>query len=158
RYSYLQYRSGVPQLDDPKVRQAIAYAIPYDQILEDVYQGTALRAQTVGIWIENSFPDSSPYEYDLDKAKELLAESGYPDGFTVNLLYSLANPGPENEQVAVLIADSLKDLGITVNLQKPSSEAAFTTSNSAGEFEMVLAGISPGATDSGYAVFVMGNT
>ena len=156
RFSYLQFRAGVEPLDNEQVRQALAYAIPYEQILKDVYKDTSLPAKTVGTWLPNSHPDSSPYEYDLDKAKELLEDAGYGDGFTVSLSYSLVNPGPENEQVAILIADSFKDIGVTVNLQKPSSEAAFTTSYSAGEFEMAIAGLSPGAPDAGYAVFVMG--
>jgi len=158
RFSYLQYRAGIEPLDNQLVREAISYAIPYEQILEDVYYGTSLPAKTPSTWLPNAFPELSPYEYDLDKAQELLAEAGYGDGFTVSLTYSTANPGPENEQVAILIADSLKDIGVTVNLQKPSSEAAFTTSYNAGEFEMALAGLSPGAPDAGYALFVMGNT
>src|SRR5690606_24399436 len=128
------FRAGVEELDNQQVRQALAYAIPYDTILEDVYQGTALPASTVGTWLPNAHADGSPYKYDLDKAKELLDEAGYGDGFSVNLSYSLVNPGPENEQVAVLIADSFKDIGVTVNLQRPSSEADFTTAYNAGEF------------------------
>src|SRR5262249_49100828 len=125
RFSYLQYRAGVAELDNKLVRQAISYAIPYDKILQDVYYGTSLAAKTPGTWLPNSDPTSSPYTYDLAKAKQLLAQAGYPNGFSVSLSYSLANPGPENEQVAVLIADSLKQIGVTVKLEKPSSEAAF---------------------------------
>jgi peptide/nickel transport system substrate-binding protein len=158
RFSYLQYRAGVKELDDKKVRQAISYAIPYDQILKDVYYGTSLAAKTPATWLPNADPTASPYTYDLKKAKQLLGQSAFPDGFSVGLTYSTANPGPENEQVAILIADSLKKIGITVNLQKPSSEAAFTTSYNAGQFDMALAGLSPGAPDSGYAVNVMGNS
>jgi peptide/nickel transport system substrate-binding protein len=154
RFSYLQYRAGVPELDNQKVRQALAYAIPYDTILSDVYNNTALPAKTVGTWLPNA--DSSPYTYNLDKAKQLLAEAGYKAGFTVNLSYSLVNPGPENEQVAVLIADSFAKIGVTVKLQKSSSEAEFTTAYNKGQFQMAIAGLSPGAPDAGYAVFVMG--
>jgi peptide/nickel transport system substrate-binding protein len=158
RFSYLQYRAGVKPLDDQLVRQAISYAIPYDTILKDVYYDTALPAKTPGTWLANADPDASPYSYDLDKAKQLLDQAGYGDGFDVSLSYSLANPGPENEQVAILIADSLKKIGVNVSLKKPSSEAAFTTSYNAGDFQMALAGLSPGAPDAGYAVYVMGNT
>lgn len=158
RYSYLQYRAGVEPLDNKLVRQAISYAIPYDRIIKDVYRDTTLAARTPSIWLPNAFPELSPYTYDLEKAKQLLAEAGYANGFTVNLTYSMANPGPENEQVAILIADSLRQIGVTVNLQKPSSEAAFTTSMNASEFEMIIAGISPGAPDAGYALYVMGHS
>lgn len=155
RFSYLQYRAGIKELDNKLVRQAISYAIPYDTILKDVYYGTSLAAKTPGTWLPNADPAASPYTYDLAKAKALLTQAGYPNGFTVGLSYSLANPGPENEQVAVLIADSLRQIGVTVKLEKPSSEAAFTTSYNAGEFQMALAGLSPGAPDAGYALFAM---
>lgn len=156
RFSYLQFRAGFEPLDNEQVRQALGYAIPYDTILSDVYNDTALPAKTVGTYLAGADPESSPYEYDLDKAADLLADAGYEDGFTVNLSYSMANPGPENEQVAVLIADSFGEIGVTVNLIKPSSEAEFTTAYNKGEFQMAIAGLSPGAPDAGYAVFVMG--
>lgn len=158
RFSYLQYRAGVEPLDNKLVRQALSYAIPYDTILKDVYHDTALPAKTPGTWLANAEPGASPYEYNLDKARDLLAEAGYPEGFSVGLSYSLANPGPENEQVAILIADSFKQIGVTVELRKPSSEAAFTTSYNAGEFEIALAGLSPGAPDAGYVAFAMGHS
>jgi peptide/nickel transport system substrate-binding protein len=158
RFSYLQYRAGVAPLDNKLVRQAISYAIPYSTILKDVYDGTALPAKTISTWLPNADPSVSPYSYDPKKAAALLAEAGYSKGFTVSLTYSVENPGPENEQVAILIADSLKKLGVTVNLVKPSSEAAFTTLYDAGQFQMALAGLSPGAPDDGYALFAMGAT
>ena len=158
RFSYLQYNVNVEPLGDKLVRQAISYAIPYDTILEDAYQGTSLPAETVGMWLPNASDATSPYEFDLDKARELLTEAGYPDGFAVNLTYSMANPGPENEQAAVLIANSLAEIGIDVTLVKPSSEADFGASYSSGEFQMAIAGLSPGAPDLGYALFVMAHS
>lgn len=157
RFSYLQYNTTVAPLSDPRVRQAISFAIPYDQILSDAYQDTALPAETVGTWLPGAELDEPQFTYDPDHAAELLQEAGVTD-LSLNLLYSMSNPGPENEQVAVLIKDSLAKIGVTVNLTKPSSDADFTAAYSGGDFDLAIAGLAPGAPDLGYALYAMAAT
>ena len=70
-----------PGLDNPLVRQAIAYAIPYEDIV-----GTAMYNRGIGMFggpetvTTTAWPQPSPYVYDLDRARALLAEAGYPNG------------------------------------------------------------------------------
>jgi glutathione transport system substrate-binding protein len=78
---------------DPKVRQAISYAINREEIVEACFEGHAqpLYGALIprGHWAYNE--DLANYfEYNVEKAKELLAEAGYPDGFSCSLLATSA--------------------------------------------------------------------
>ena len=102
-----------PALGDVRVRQAINYAFDTQALLQGVGKG-------YGTLTTQIFPPRSPgydaaldskYAYNPTKAKELLAEAGYPDGFTLEMP-SNASAGAT---VFPLIAQQLKDIGITVN-------------------------------------------
>ena len=77
---FLHMNFKTPPFDNPKVRQAIAHAIPYDQIIANGYFGQA--TQWNGL-VPSSYPGnkaSAAFTYDPEKAKALLAEAGYPEG------------------------------------------------------------------------------
>jgi peptide/nickel transport system substrate-binding protein len=103
-------------LDDPKVRQALSYAIPYDDIITIGAQ--AYGTQSRGPVPAGVFPwsDQTPqYKQDLDKAKSLLAEAGHADGgFKINLTYAAEN---QNEaRFAPLIKEAYAKLGVDVTI------------------------------------------
>lgn len=102
---------------DVKVRQAVNYAIPYDEIIETAYYGQASQQTSVGARLFGQSVDESEwiYSYDLDKAKELMAESDYADGFTVELYYNA--DWPAHESTALILQKSLAEIGITVELR-----------------------------------------
>lgn len=109
-----------PPFDDQNVRQAISYAYPYDDVLEGVYFGAATRG---GGPIPSTTPAYNPdapfYSQDLDKARELLAASGYPDGFTTDLYVdSTLAFAPE---LAIVVQASLAQIGIEVNIVRLDS-------------------------------------
>jgi ABC-type transport system substrate-binding protein len=102
--------------DDVKVRQALSYALPYDDIITVGAQGYG--TQSHGPVPAGVFPwsaDVPQYKQDLDKAKQLLAEAGYPDGgFKINLTYAAEN---QNEaRFAPLIKEAYAKLGVDVTL------------------------------------------
>ena len=66
--------------------------------------------------------DIWPYSVNLDKAKSLLAEAGYPDGFDMDLVFNLS--ASTHADAAIFIKDSYSKIGVNVNL-KPESPAAF---------------------------------
>lgn len=109
-----------PPFDDQNVRQAISYAYPYDDVIEGVYFGAATRG---GGPIPSTTPAYDPtapfYSLDLDKARELLAASGYPDGFSADLYIdgTLAF-APE---LAIVVQASLSQIGIDVNIVRLDS-------------------------------------
>jgi peptide/nickel transport system substrate-binding protein len=101
-----------------ELRQAIAYAIPYDSIVEDITYGYAIQATSwMPVGLEGHI-DASPYSYDLDKAKELLEDAGYPNGEGLPTITFFSKQGvPEEEQVAVYIQSELSKIGINMEIQ-----------------------------------------
>lgn len=99
---------------DPLVRQAIAYAIPYDQIVESVFSGRAERTDTLLNPQDPSANGAWGYDLDLDKARDLLEKAGVGD-FSTKLWYS--SDYSALEDTALLIKQSLAEIGITVELQ-----------------------------------------
>lgn len=103
---------------DVKVRQAIAYAVPYEEIFKTAFYSQAVPLYgATGKAVDTTWPQASPYTTDLDKAKALLAESEYADGFTTTLAFDLGNK-EWAEPLAILVQEALANLKITVTLEK----------------------------------------
>jgi peptide/nickel transport system substrate-binding protein len=103
--------------DDVRVRRAMAYAVPYANIIKNVFFGLAKpTAGPVATQFPGHYQKGYPYgKQNLAKAKSLLAAAGYPNGFTVNLAVSTGYP--VHQPMAVLIRDALQRIGVTVNIQ-----------------------------------------
>lgn len=112
--------------DDVLVRQAMAYATPYQQIIDNVYRGLADR-KGPGFLLNDApgysdagFPD---YTYDPEKAKALLAQAGHPEGVEFTLAVSAADP--DTREAAIQIQTAAKAGGFTVTIDEmPASEFA----------------------------------
>jgi len=104
-------------LDNVKVRQALSYAIPYDDIIKigAFGRGTQSRGPVpAGVWPWSQ--DVKQYTYDIEKAKALLKEAGYENGgFSLNLTYASTNP--TEEAFAPLIKDSYAQIGVDVTIE-----------------------------------------
>lgn len=77
----LFFNTAKAPLDNVKLRQALSYAFPYSDAVEHALGGEAQQGRGViphGLWGQGD--DVLQYSYDLDRAKALLAEAGYPDG------------------------------------------------------------------------------
>lgn len=100
----------------PKVRQAMAWAMPYNDIFTKVYfgKGQVIKSITPQIY-PNSTDKFWPYKEDLAKAKQVLAEAGYPNGFEMSIAYDKAIS--EMEEVCTLIKSNFEKIGIKVQLQ-----------------------------------------
>jgi len=102
---------------DPDVRKAVAYAIPYEEIFK-----TAAYGRGVPMWggsgIETiDWPQPSPYVFDLDKAREHLEKSAFAGGFDVPFSIDLGQ-SDWMEPTALLIQEQLAKLGITSTIDK----------------------------------------
>ena len=107
-----------PPFNNPKVRQAVAYAMPYQQIMDAVLFGRAIPLfggkSTVA---DASWMQPTAYAMDIARAKQLMAEAGYPDGFETTLSFDLGLAGV-NEPLCVLMQESLAQIGIRVTINK----------------------------------------
>jgi peptide/nickel transport system substrate-binding protein len=118
-----------PPLDKVEVRQALAYAAPYDAVVKNVYLGFATRA---GGPIPKIFPGhtdvfSKRYTTDLEKAKALLQKAGV-SGFSTTIGYDSENP--VQEQMAILYQTNLDQIGVKAQL-KGMTHAAWTQEQTA---------------------------
>ena len=116
---YIGMNVKSPPFDNLKVRQAVAYAIPYQKIMDAVLfglakpmYGAASDAQTQVAW-----PQPHKYNTDIAKAKALMAEAGFPSGFDTTLSFDLGFAGV-NEPLCVLTQESLAQIGIRTTINK----------------------------------------
>ena len=98
--------------DKKQVRQAINYAANIEGIIQNVLYGNATRiATTVAPWHVGFNADLKPYPYDPEKAKSLMKEAGYPDGFDLDVNY-IQGRYMKDKEVAEAIAQELNKVGI----------------------------------------------
>lgn len=117
RILYFGLNNKIKPFDNVKVREALAYAIPYDSLVKDVMYGQAKQMKSIVASNTPGFSDAGyVYKYDLDKAKSLLAEAGYPNGFTFD--FTLGSGFSDWEDTATIIQAELKKVGITMNIKK----------------------------------------
>lgn len=108
--------------NNPQVREAIALAIDRDEhlalygepVAENVYSVVPAPFMPGGLTQEEAEAAGVVYPHDVERAKQLLTEAGYPDGFSVDLVTSEMAAYRANYEV---LQAELADIGITVNLQ-----------------------------------------
>lgn len=117
--NYMVLNSHIKPFDDVRVRQAIAYALPYDTLIKNVLYGFGRPLKSV---VAAGMPtsDESAWQYntDLNKAKSLLSEAGFPNGFRSQLAVSVSRA--EDADTAVWIQSQLAQIGIQLDVQKLS--------------------------------------
>ena len=109
-------------LQDKRVRQALNYATNIEVIVAALLQGvTVATGQVAARGTFGYDPEIKPYPYDPAKARALLAEAGYPDGFTIP--FQVVSSSAEEESVYVQVAQDLRQVGVKVDLiQVPFSK------------------------------------
>ncbi len=113
---YIQVSQVKPPLDNPKVREAISYAFDYKGFIDGVYLGHAEQSQGVmaksAPFHDNNLPVR---QKDLAKAKQLLAEAGYPNG-GFDLEYVAVQGDPPEKGAGLVLQEGLKELGINLKV------------------------------------------
>ena len=125
-------------LADLKVRQAISYAIDSDSIAENVGYGKIFVSNQYAVEGTPFYnPDVVGYNYDVEKAKQLLEEAGYGDGFTTTIYCGVDQALTD---YLVAIQGYLREVGITLNIEE--QETAIWTSKGIYDIDegMILAG------------------
>jgi peptide/nickel transport system substrate-binding protein len=106
---------GLPT-EDARVRQAMNYAVDVDAIIDALFSGFAKPATGYITTGELGYGAVEPFGYDPDMARELLADAGYPDGFSMDMACP-AGAYTHFEEVCEAIAAYLGDVGIDVTLE-----------------------------------------
>jgi peptide/nickel transport system substrate-binding protein len=122
------------ELTDMKIRQAMNYAIDRDAIVQTALFGHG-RAACSPINLTWFYTDKYCYTFDLDKAKQLMAESSSPEGFDVTL--SIAAGDAVANQIAVMLKDMLAQIGVNVTLDPVDPSAHFDRFVK-GDYEMTM--------------------
>jgi peptide/nickel transport system substrate-binding protein len=129
-------REGItaPPLGDVRVRQAMNYAIDRAAIAKALVGefGSASSEQQTADGFDPAYQDY--YDYDPDKARRLLAEAGYADGFTVKVLSQGAS-GSLGDPVARTMAKYLQEVGIKLDITTGGSD--FFTKVATGDYPMI---------------------
>lgn len=106
---------SVKPFDSKLVRQALAWAVPYDAIVKNVLLGFGRRSRSP---VPDFFPGSVPawkYDYEPDRAKSLLRRAGFANGFTFTITYSADDPLAE--PVLNIMRTAFGNIGIKANLR-----------------------------------------
>ncbi len=116
---YLGMNNQKKPFDDKRVRQALNYAVNKDAIVKDVLKGTGAASRgpvLPGTW--GADPALKPYPYDPERAKKLLAEAGYPSGFSTTLWVPESGSGMQAPvAMSTVMQSNLKAVGVNVSLQ-----------------------------------------
>jgi peptide/nickel transport system substrate-binding protein len=139
RTIYLGMNLNVAPFNDIRVRQAVGYAINKPALVQGVLSGIG----TLGGSLESSVIDGTakelpPYPYDPVKAKKLLAEAGYPNGFTTDFMVPTGRYNMDR-QVGEAIQGQLAAVGIKLNIQSPEF-GAYLAALTKGKVPMFLSG------------------
>lgn len=118
-FQFIGMNGALPPFDNKLVRQAIAYALPYDAMFQTALfgRGRALHGGTPGAPDTIAYPQESGYDTDLDRARALLAKAGMADGFKTTFAYELSQ-ATIAEPVALLLQEALGKIGVEVVIDK----------------------------------------
>jgi len=140
---------GVKIFSDVKVRQAVAHAINKGAIIEALYPGTGMVAKNFmppALWGYND--DISDYNYSPERARTLLADAGYPNGFDADLWVMPVSRGyyPDPPKVGEAIQADLAAVGINVEIVS-YDWATYLDKTAGGEHAMCMLGWMPDFPD-----------
>ncbi len=121
-------------LSDPLVREALELAIDRDAILQSVYDGLGVIADSVFSSTSNQYapPTSTEHSYNVEKAKELLEEAGYPDGFDIGLC---CYESQDLVNILQIVQNTWASIGVNAEISTMDKGTYFTKLY-AGEFDI----------------------
>ena len=118
QFEFLAFNVQSKPFDDVRVRQAIAYAVPQDEIFHSVFMDRGLKLSGgTEKPAHATFPQPQAFSYDPGRARKLLADAGFPEGFETTLSYCTCK-AEYFESLAVTLKDYLSRVGIQVTIEK----------------------------------------
>lgn len=146
---YISMNMNKAPFDNQLVRQAINYAIDRELIVETIACGSGQAADAIIAPAVFGYSDPGDYEYNPEKARELLAEAGYENGFETSIW---VNDNQTRIEVCQVIQAMLMDVGITCSVEVMEF-GTFIQQTSAGEHDMGYFGWVTSTTDADYTYY-----
>ena len=147
--NYVSMNMNKAPFDNQLVRQAINYAIDRELIVETIACGSGQAADAIIAPDVYGYFDPGDYEYNPEKARELLAEAGYENGFETTIW---VNDNQTRIEVCQVIQAMLMDVGITCGVEVMEF-GTFIQQTSAGEHDMAYFGWVTSTTDADYTYY-----
>ena len=150
---FMMMNTEIAPFDSKQVRQAVNYALNKEDICLMAMDGLGVPAYTLANpeLVAGATTDCPTYSYDPEKAKELLAEAGYPDGLDAGALKTTAGP---MEKVSQVIQSNLATAGITISLEIVEL-TTFSTDLSGGNYTLGITAATIGYDFSMYSIAYM---
>jgi peptide/nickel transport system substrate-binding protein len=139
----LYINNAVAPFDDVRVRQAMYYAINVDEIIDFVCGGAGVATGTSMYPAQTQYfmPElAETYQQNVELAKELLAEAGYPNGFEMTI--TVPSIYAQHVQTGEIIAEQLKAVGITAQVEEVSWENWYADVYKGRDFQTTVCGVS----------------
>ena len=138
----LYLNNAIEPFDNPLVRQAMYYAIDVPAIIEFVCDGAGVPTGTSMYPANEKYfmkELAERYPHDVEKAKELLAQAGYPDGFEMSI--TVPSNYTQHVETAEVIAEQLKEVGITANINPVEWQTWYQDAYRGREYEATVSAI-----------------
>ncbi|REJ33128.1 MAG: glutathione ABC transporter substrate-binding protein, partial [Bacillota bacterium] len=150
--SYVGFNVQKAPFDNPLVRQAVNYAIDVEPLVEVIYSGQAVQAfGPLSPKVFGAHTELEPYPYDPQKARELLAEAGYPNGFRTSIW---TNDNPLRIQIAEALQQNLADIGVQADVEIVEW-GAYLENTGAGLHDMFILGWVTVTADADYGLYAL---
>ena len=134
---YIGINSAKAPFNDIRVRQAIAYGMNRKAFIEAVYEGNAAEHNNVMHPGNLFYKEIEGYQYDKEKALELLAEAGYPNGFSATIYSS---SGTIQKTVATVMQAQMAEIGIKLDVQSLETATFNATVAPGSDYDMCVNG------------------
>lgn len=147
---YLGFNNQKKPFNDVKVRQAISYAVDTKSVVDTVWRGVGkVAVGPIGPSVKYSDTSLKAHEYNVQKAKDLLKEAGYPTGFKTTIW---TNEKKERIDMATIMQSELKEVGIDAKISV-LEWGAYLTGLSEGKQDMFIIGWTCQTPDPDMAVY-----
>ena len=150
--TYIGFNAKKAPYDNVKVRQAINYALDMEAIVDAVYGGVGAPSKGPlgpNVWASNQ--DLAGYGFDVEKAKELMKEAGYENGFKTTIW---TNDNQQRMDIAEIVQNQLKAIGIEAEV-KVVEWGAYLDGTANGEHDMFILGWVTVTGDPDYGLYAL---
>lgn len=154
RVMYIGMHNLKKPFNDIRVRQALNYAVDKESIVKNILKGMAKPSHSMIGSLVWGYSDAGYYKYDPEKAKKLLAEAGYPDGFETTI-WSPEGRYPMDAQISEAVVGMFQKIGVKAKLRKWEWAAYLKNTRKTPEeakYDMFFIGWAPSTGDADWGL------